>query len=505
MREILNRIKRGELQLYLSLVETYIKQVYFSAKEVHDEEEAIHIVHEIFSKLYDKVLGYLFIYDAEKFVQKNLEKISANHGVLLEDKYIDDPRDVPQIVLRKILISISAKSTSKKRRSILITAPIIAIIFITGITFVSKVSSSNDTHPKGTIYKIEDQVEKVYQKKFEVASGYRATPVEKITNIHHISNESVLVESLDNDSYKYQIYKGEKPLDKVFDSKKRMRFITGTDDGALIFINDNYLERYNNNFEFEERLEVLGVPKVFSKNKRFCVDYLNGKNSIIDLYSFNEEEFIGGKVAYVMNNGSIITEEKLRDLGYAEILDDGSIISAYENNQLISIDANGLVDVYEDGNKTLSFQLAYYKDLESIKTYDYIPHMRTNIYANDEQFIFATRSRSNGYFEVYDRETGESLVALADSLRSGDHIPRPILSSDGRALLLATQYKTRRQALRFNAVYDLSSTNPIKEYHLSGVGHIELMEISGADGMYFIYTLDDFGYFRIYKVDFVDK
>lgn len=118
------------MQLYVSLVEEHIKIVYFSAIITYDKDEAIDIVHEIFCKLYDKVLKYRTFYDPEKYIYKNLERISANYKIALEDKYINDSRDVPQIVLRKILASISTKPTPKSKKSIIVLIFLIVILIL---------------------------------------------------------------------------------------------------------------------------------------------------------------------------------------------------------------------------------------------------------------------------------------------------------------------------------------------------------------------------------------
>ncbi len=505
MREILNRIKRGELQLYLSLVQTYLAEVYFSARDSHDEEEAIRLTRNIFTKLYDKVLSYIFIFDAKSYIENNLEKISSKQGVPLRKKYFNDSREVPEIVLRKILMEISAKSKSKKRRLVLVAVPIMALIFIVGITLISQVSSSNDTHPKGTIIGIEDHVEEVYVEKFNISAN-NEDEIYKILNFYKLDNERVLIEKIEGKSYLYEIYEKEQLLDTHLSTQNRMQFLTLTNDGQFIFKSDSELVKYNAQLELTGKHELLSNLYKHSDNKRYAL-YKTEKTVVkIDLYNFSEEEIVSVKedrIIKLKNDGTFITEQELLEQGYQDIIDANNLTYKIIDDQVVALSELGVLKLFEEGEPISARKLAHYEDLELTQTHDYKPHMRTTLNYNEEYLIVAIRSRSNSNFEVYDRKSGELVIALADTLRSGDHVPSPVLSDDGKAFLLATQYKTRRQAIRFNAVYDLS-TKPIHEHQLTGVGHIEFMEILGSDDNYYVYTFDDNGYFRIYKVEFVN-
>jgi len=500
MREILNRIKRGELQLFLNLVNAYLSQVYFSARDNYTEEEAIIHAKDIFLKLYDKVLNYIFIFDAQNYIDNNLEKIASKKGISLKGKYLDDDREVPEQVLRQILLEISAKSKTKKKRSILITVPIITIIFLIGITFMSQVSSSNDTHPKGTIKRIENQVDKIFEYKYDYSE-------EKITSFFRLDDYNVLIEELRNNIYSYEIHNIEDGTVLEVEKDKKLQFIKYTNNKELVFKNKNILEKYNSDFELIDKLELETNINIYSENNNFALLKAADKFKMIDLNTFEiklAEINIDDKIMHFNKNGEVKTRAQLYAEGYEEILDRDYYITDYVNDKLITITDEGVLKVYENGNLLFSTKLAHYQDLEFKQTHDYIPHMRTMLYNNEDYLIIPIRSRSNANFEIYDLESGELITALADTLRSGDHNPMPVISSDGKAFLLATQYKTRRQALRFNAVYDLS-TIPIKEYHLTSIGHIEVMEIIGSNDLYYVYTFDDDGYFRVYKVKFVNS
>ncbi|MFP4457707.1 MAG: hypothetical protein ACLFPS_08615 [Clostridia bacterium] len=505
MREIINRIKRGELQLYLSLVETYVSLVYFSARDTYTEDEAINLTKEIFTQLYDKVLNYIFIYDAQNYIDNNLEKISSKKDVSLKRKYFDDARDVPEILIRKILVEISAKSNSKKRRSILIAAPIMALIFIVGITFISQVSSSNDTHPKGTIRGVEDQVEKVYEERYNISYNSNDKMI-KIINFSRLDNERILVEKIHDKSYIYEIYKEDELIDSFLSAEDKMQFLTLTNEGHFIFKVNEELVKYNENFEEIEKFKLPSSLYKYSENNRFALYRLNDEIVLMDLFNFNEKiiSLEEDKVIKVNNDGTLVTEKDLVEKGYQKVIDDNSLRYEIIDNQIITLSELGILKVMEDGSRVFAKKLAHYEDLELTQTYDHKPHMRTTLNYNEDSIIVSIRSRSNSNFEIYDRKSGDLITALADTLRSGDQVPKPMLSSNGDAFLLATQYKTRRQAIRFNAVYDLS-TQPIHEHQLPGVGHIEVMDIIGSDDIYYVYTFDDNGYFRIYKVEFVNN
>ncbi len=499
MREILNRIKRGELQLYLTLVEAYLKQVYFSVKDDFTDEEAVSITKDIFVKLYDKVLSYIFIFNAQNYVDNNLEKIALKKGVILKKKYLKDTREVPEKVLRHILLGISAKTNTKKRRSLLIAVPIVSLIFLIGITFMAQVSSSNDTHPKGTIRRIENQVEVVYKQKLNYES-------EKITNIYKLDNQRVVLEKVNDTKYYYSIHNINEGMKGTIQRDKKIHFIKFANN-KLIFKADNKLEMYNIDFELINSLVVNEEIILYSEENNFALYKGTDNYLMINLETFEVEKLdldVSEKIIKIRNDGSFVTRSELYNQGYKEILNKDLYLEKLIDGKLVAISEEGILEVYDEGEVLFSKQLAHYQDLEQKQTHDYGPYMRTKLYNNKDYLIIPIRSRSNANFEIYDIETGKLITALADTLRSGDHDPNPVISDDGKAFLLATQYKTRREALRFNAVYDLS-TIPIKEYHLKPVGHIEVMEIIGEDDFYYVYSFDDTGYFKIFRVKFVNS
>ena len=505
MKEVLNRIKRGELQLYITVIENFLGYVYNSALENNNEETAMKLTRELFLKLYDKVMRYVPVFNAEEYISKNIEALAIKKGIGLNETYLNET-NYPQQLLRTILIALSHKTTSKRRKSFFVLIPITVFIFAIVIAFVSQVSSSNKTHPGGTIFGIEDSVELVYEEDFSKVVDYNVTSVLALNNGALLR---MINSSGDSTNYIYE----EDVLIHVFELEGRKKFLYETDNSDLVFFDENILFRYSREGNL---LDSIELEDRFSQtsSKKFIVIKGNEYEEIFDLITFNKVDNYKRPIYDITIEGDIVFLEEIEELGYLDLIDEQSdiMVSRIINSNLVIVRDSGIIEVYHNGELEHSSKLEHYEDLDLNFDDAYYDGMTVNFIESNNHYILSIQSEAastyystnvSSNFEIISKENFTSLVRLEDSLRQGRHQPLPRLTANNKAILVATQYKSGRQVSRFNAVYNLE-TNPIQEYHLVGTGHLILMDITGQDGLYYVYTYDDTDKFRVYKVSFIE-
>src|SRR5690554_6130639 len=89
MKETLIRIKRGEQQLFLGILENYLSLVYLSARRTLSEDDSVEVTFKIFTSLYKKILKFKFWNNADTFILKNLDYFASKNGFTLYQDYLD--------------------------------------------------------------------------------------------------------------------------------------------------------------------------------------------------------------------------------------------------------------------------------------------------------------------------------------------------------------------------------------------------------------------------------
>ncbi len=505
MKEVLNRIKRGELQLYITILDKYLGVVYNSALMDFDEEESIEITKDVFLKLYSKITNYVSFFDANTYLLKNIKRIAKKKGISLNEKYIES-NEVPQQLLRGILIKVSQVNRKNRRKSFMLLVPLTVIVVAISITFVSRVSSSNNTHPKGTIIGINDNVNLIYEEKFD-------TTEYSLSSIDVIGNNHVLLRFLSGDgSSKNEVYAGSEVVSS-FNLVEDQKFLYGNSNNELIFYKQGSLKKYSYSGEILEREDIAASFKQTTDNKAYGIIKSEVNYSLFCLEDFLIVNSYDEPVFDVSNDETTILESHLNSHNYLNIINNRDDIMDYivDGDNLLIINDMGYYEKYESGELVVERKLQHYNNLDQNFENEYYDGMTVRLLETDEYFIvsiqsevastfYATNVSSN--FEMIEKDNTTSKIDLLDSIRQGKHEPAPILSEDSNALVIATQFKTARNVSRFNAVYNIS-VFPIQEYHLIGTGHLVLMEIAGNNGDYLVYTYDDTNNFRIYQVKFI--
>jgi len=125
LREILLRIKRGELQLFNDILNEYLPLVYNSVAKSLSRKEADKITVDIFIDLYKKIQNYHIWNNPDTFIEKNIRRNFSKYNIIICDQ-VD--QTAPPIVLRNILIALSNRTIKKKRIYSLFLVPLTVIV-----------------------------------------------------------------------------------------------------------------------------------------------------------------------------------------------------------------------------------------------------------------------------------------------------------------------------------------------------------------------------------------
>jgi hypothetical protein len=497
MKETLIRIKRGEQQLFLGILESYLSLVYLSARRTLSENDSIEVTFKIFTNLYKKIQKFKFWNNADTFILKNLDYFASKNGFTLYQDYLGKNEDVPQVIMRKILIHLSAKETSKKRKSIIIAVPTFIAIAAFAITFVINVSSNENFYPVGTITKASTSPTSLFSKSYVAYNGTQN--VIQFVNMDVIDDEHLIIEALDDNADKYfEIYSHNEKISEIM-LNLGARFLTAGANNSLVFYDhdDLYLYDFNGN---NVKILRLNENPIFSDNYYFVA---NKENDIYKLYRLADFSLIDecmDEVLFVSDTGRTITVDMLESYGYDFYLNNDSYrVAQFIENDFITIDESGILTIYSYGEKHISSQLQYFSYMKEMDLYNgYISHSFSINY-NDNYIIIAIEGDEYSGFEIINRENGKPVADIRDTILYGKHNPPPQLSADGNILLVANQIWNNRKQYRYNAAYDLTKL-PIEAIPLDRSKHIRQMQINGHDNTYYVYTINTQGILRIHQI-----
>ncbi len=504
MKEILLRVKRGQSQYYIEIVKQYKDIVYQSALINNSAEKAEYITVSVFLKLYDKIKNYFSIFNAEKHINKNIEKLAKKYDVEIVDTASEE--QAPDIVLRKVLIELSTKRKSRRKRTFAIAIPVLTIVIAIAVTYVVQVSSTVISYEYESIQAASSEINLVYQRDTRMPVNLPGFPhsrdVETILDIQSIRNNIVLVKFindygsehlLDKPKLIYEVFDGRNMLFRFF-SDKNFYVVTANDNNTFIALSGNGLYMLDFEGEIVDFLN-LGSFRIFSPDKNYLVTIKDNNYIIINLEEFMIVEETESEIYCINNYGEYLLKAEIiskwlideifdRDRMISYSIYDNELFIIYDDGSLISLDKNGDTKEY-----SLSYINQHFEKLDASNVYKHV---------TQNHIIVAFEFEEMSGFELLCRKTGDSLVDPRDTLATGLLDPKPTLSTCKDFYIFSSQITQFRLSRRHNVVYDLRAS-PIKSYVLPNTYHIDEIVSGHEEEIMHIYTRSRFGQFIIYE------
>jgi hypothetical protein len=496
MRELLLNIKRGQHQYFDKIVNGYLPQVYFSALKNNSIEEAQEKVVNIFFELFKKINKYLFVFNAQNYVEKNLSKICKKQGIELSNSNILH-EEIPGVILRMILLRISRANSKKKKTYYVVFIPVL-LVFLSGmVAYVHQLTSNDIAFPHESINSLGFNYENVYSEDFTVRHGPYNHNFSKILDINKLGDKYVMVstyDDLDKGNYSYYLYDGKERISS-FKSDNRYEFLTIINENFISALCANsvyYIDLEGNIIDVEE----MGMGRKISSNRRYIYYVDESKSKVFDTHLFNEIGSFDKRIYYVSNDGSIIFLEDIENVWLNEnALDDNNIVvSKIYGEKLYLVLNSGIIYVYDiEGNKE-KYTLGHFNDdrynLRSDNTY---------IDVTEEYIIVAFSGESESGFEIISKDTGECIIDVRDTLKNGEIKPTPSLSFDEKYYTVYNQSWVYNAQMRFNLILDLDS-DIISAYVLpnDNLVYNAVMVMNGEKGYLYMHVY--YGEFVIFEV-----
>ncbi len=498
MKETLRRIKLGQIQLFVNILDEYLSMIYLSALEsVTSDETASRITIDIFTKLFGRIQNYKFWQDAEDFLTSSFEKLAKEYKISLNKVHFGKNNEVPSYVMRKVLMNLSAKQKSKKKRTIAIAVPAFLLMVAFTVTFILNVSSSVDFYPIGTIIEATNQPNLVYSKSYRsINKGHEFISFQ---NMIAVDDKHLLVKAFDteNDVY-YEIYKHEK-LVNTFRLEDNLIFLTAGNDKSLKFYDKEYVYSYDFEGRLIDRL-LLTNNHIFSANKKYVAVEKNGYYIIYDLKDFSIIEETSSEISILSNIGAIISKDDLVKYGYDQYINNYDYnVATFIENEFLTIDNEGTLTIYHYGEAHLTTPLQYFTYMQDMDLYNDYTNHSFQINYNDSFIIIAIEGEEYSGFELICRKTGTGAIDIRDTLLLSRQRPGASISNDRSMFLLPTQTFIWNRLFRYNVVYDLTKT-PLEAHVLDRGFTMRELAITGSNDIYYVYTIDNGGVFKIFEV-----
>jgi hypothetical protein len=494
MREVLLRIKRGELNLFNDILNFYLDKVYNSILISNSDCNVSKVTKATFINLYKKINKYHFWNNPESFIENNIKKYLKKHNVTYQEKA---KKEVPEIILRDILVSLSSLDIKRKKISSLILIPLSVLIISVSFLLYFEAYSEKIYFPKNTIVKDEEyKLSTPVRKETRFYNGSRWT--NGIVSIDRMKEDLALVKTVNKDNeYLYKIYKGKNVISEFTIDLKYFYQCQGKDD-SLIFKSRNTYLRVDYNGNLIEKIDFLEVDET-SNNNRFVYGNLSeyGKG-VFDLSSFTIVEHIDDNIYKLYDNGEYITKHEADILQQDNNIDNVScLFNNFINGYLVYVDLDGNVLVVDNDKKIVKKQLQFYSYFSDKKE----ELSNTKIYVDSYKniLIIAIEGHSQSGLEAIDINTGETIIEIEDTLSKGELGFEPILSDDNGVYVLSIQEWSYRNRQIRNLVLNFAK-EPVTALELSDSDFLDIAEITSGKDSYYIYSLTNQGVFMINSI-----
>ncbi len=489
MREILLRIKRGELQLFNDILNEYLPLVYNSVAKSLSRKEADKITVDIFIDLYKKIQNYHIWNNPDTFIEKNIRRNFSKYNIIICDQ-VD--QTAPPIVLRNILIALSNRTIKKKRIYSLFLVPLTVIVISIFLMLYYEAYSAKVVYPMGTIEKEEElTISAAYRDGGDRIFTWGRNP-EGVVSVESIKEDLSLVYAVDRkNEYFYKLYKGANFL-KELEIDFKYLYQTYAKNNTLVFKHNNSFYRFNYESELVDSIITNNILNTSDNNRYVLIENKDSENIILDLYEFKEITTTGKSVKKLLDSGKYLTEQDTSQMAELINLDlPNSLYNDFHNNYLVNIDKEGFIKVIRGTEVVLNSKLFYYHYLDEKETSSKLSSIYVEI--TNDLVLVAIEGEIFSGLEAFDLKTNDIVIHFEDTVSKGEMEFRPVLSNDKNAYLISIQKRDYRDRVRQNIVFNLAK-RPITALKIPDSEYLEQAAIGDRqEGGYYVYSINNSG------------
>ncbi len=500
IKEDLKRIKRGELQLFVPIVEQFLDSVYNTAQDKFGPEQAEFIVANVFKKLYISIVRYYYWQNPERFIHRSLSRACSALKLKWLPKSPAIEQKAPAQVMRSVLLGLSQISKRKRQLNAMVTGAVFLLVPLVVISFLLALQPHRQA--EGTVY--TDNIEP----KSIVAEPFWRTSfqVEKtVSSITRLGAMGMAVDIYQADGKHYvEIWVLGKLL-KTIQPPKHCTFVTGDlETDTYIFREGGLFWKYDSSGKKLDSLKVEGHLVSTSPNNKFLV-FEEAPNSfaIIDTLNLAVKEKVAGELFSITDTGSVLFRNEQIDFlpeGYNQ---DNRIRHAVVDPRgyIAAVFENGIIGVYHENEMVWEAQITF-PTVGSAISRRY-PVERAFILAGEKQLNVIIEYENGSFFQSFDNQNGQAAVDTNETWHSCEVVPRPLISSDHRVLAYASQITDNNKSVRYAGIFN-TYTRPMREIKLDLNRQLVSWNIENSGDEYYIYLFSNTPYYEVVHIDMSD-
>ncbi len=480
MKDILRRIRRGEVQLFIPIAQQHIDIVFTLVREKYPEEQAITVSKKILSRLYEDIVNKYRWQDPERFVSRSLTRSCQAHKIEWHHSQTGNMKAPPQVE-RMLFASLSRNLKRKSNRN-LAAASVIGICIIVTVCMVLIMFSGNKAGPEEgeTLYQAFTKPSLIYEEdiavRYAMKVGYH-----KIENISQLGREGMGISYISpDDEYFIRIFKQGKLIDTI-NISKGFRLICGDlDQEYLITASDTRIEKIDLQGGMLAERDVDNHFICFSANMQYGLTKNNGSYQIIDFSTLETKGNYTDDIIGVSNSGEAVFINY--DL-YRQIKKDYKIAQTtlLADDTIITVFNDGLVLRHDTEKVIWKRQI----DLGGVSNGDMARRIiMAGVMQNDDKITVVFENGVVTAFQSFELNQGDKLLDLDDTQVLGSPQGcQPQVIGEGNAFVLYTSSVETGDVIRMIE----TSSVPMKEVFVSDQS-ADKINIEGKASSYYVYV-----------------
>ena len=487
MREQLLRIKRGELQLFLPLIESSIGHVYAAAKRDLNEDKVDEAVQDVFVRLYNDIIKRYRWQNAERFLQKSLIRACSKKRIDFSVNGTIVP-NVPASITRGILLSLSKSKKRKGKMGVVITA----VVVLLSVFFLSQqMDSFVEEHASGTLYTASSGASVI--KSQSMGGSFNVLP-KSLINIYPLVDEGVALVFTQIDKYVCEIWIGGSKYYSI-DLPIGSNFVGGSsEEGIIIFTDGQKFYTYDVNGKEVSVVNNPGYIINLSPNRRYVALTNDADQSLV--YDILSEQTIlqtDGEVLDIADNGKILFVDRENGNISPEFIEQTDLLDISINKEgfIVAVDTNSVAYCFSDNKLLWQQRLPLFEDKA-----DYASVSRAVILLGPDIASFVVVSERGIIIQACSISDGTVLLDPEETDHTGYMAPHPLLSADGEYLIVASQISEYRYSVRYLGAINLTRS-PMRQVRIPSSNQITLWAIETSEKGYYIYSYDSRRYLQV--------
>ncbi len=349
VKDSLYRIRKGELQLFITVLERYLPAVYRAA-EIEKASEAVEICRTVFSSLYKDIINALYIFRPQHMVESRIRKFLRKQGVSGEVDFELAPEEVtiPPETIRLILYDVSQIKRDKnqlttKKAAIAISS---MVLFLIGLVYYANVYAV-----KADFNNFSHNVKNIQQD----------IPYQHLENTQLITYKPdtalLLGENPDGALQGDFYFEGQISHTAFFPGDTELLWVT--ERGDLIFRDNTSLMQFSPKGDLIRTKDFAFDFVDRSHNERYVVVKSGEEYVAYDLENWQITD-CARQYLLLTEQGKLITESEYSKLGLPAATEDYLVLIVSESptwTSVYTVDKNGVFRYFRDAKEVRTVEL----------------------------------------------------------------------------------------------------------------------------------------------------